>query len=338
MNISSFVLNWHVVDDDDDDERLILSVVPPFRLDYTVWALRRRTQNIVDRWRDGRTHVRVIAFKNDNNPVKMSITQEGTINRPKVVAALQAKKGGGTLTHAQKNGVQPLIKKMLGLDVNLQPFYALAEKSKDVALISLAEQFLGVKPPRFPSAFEALVNAIACQQVTLDVGILILNRLSENFGLAFDGGGDDGDGGMTLHAFPRPEDLAGVSEQDMRKLGFSRQKALAIKELAVGVAGDGGKELASLEEMTNREAVGCLSEIRGIGRWSAEYVLLRGLGRVDTFPGDDVGARNNLQRFFDLDGRPDYAEIKRLTSRWHPYEGLVYFHLLLNKLRIKGLV
>jgi DNA-3-methyladenine glycosylase II len=80
--------------------------------------------------------------------------------------------------------------------------------------------------------------------------------------------------------------------------------------------------------MANEEIVGYLTTLRGIGRWSAEYALLRGLGRLDIFPGDDVGARNNLQRLFHLHTKPDYEEINKLTSQWHPYEGLVYFHLL----------
>jgi DNA-3-methyladenine glycosylase II len=62
------------------------------------------------------------------------------------------------------------------------------------------------------------------------------------------------------------------------------------------------------------------------------------LGRLDTFPGDDIGAQNNLQRLFHLVDRPNYEQIRELTSRWHPYEGLVYFHLLLEKLRTKGVI
>jgi DNA-3-methyladenine glycosylase II len=220
---------------------------------------------------------------------------------------------------------------MLGLDVNLQQFYTLAKDNNDKTMMSLGEQFLGVKPPCFPSIFEALVNAIACQQVTLDLGILMLNRLSENFGLPFNGDG------KVSYAFPRPRDLLDAPEEDIKHLGFSYRKARAIKELAVTAASE-ETELATLSERTDREVIEYLLTLRGIGRWSAEYVLLRGLGRVNIFPGDDVGAQNNLKRIFDLDKRPEYLEIKKLTSRWHPFEGLVYFHLLLDKLRMKGTI
>lgn len=320
-NISNVVIPRCVV-----DGRIVLPVVPPFRLDFTAWALRRRKSNIVDRW-DGSNYVRIVAF--DNDPVKISVTQEGTINDPKLVAVLQGNKRGSSIP-AQKD-VHLLLQKMLGLDANLQPFYTLAKDNNDKAVMSLGKQFLGVKPPRLPTVFEALVNAIACQQVTLDLGILLLNRLSESFGLAFN------DDGKVSYAFPRPRDLLDASEENIKRLGFSYTKAQAIKELVTTAASE-ETELATLSERADREVIEYLLTLRGIGRWSAEYVLLRGLGRVNIFPGDDVGAQNNLKRIFNLDKRPGYLEIKKLTSRWHPFEGLVYFHLLLDKLRIKGTI
>lgn len=218
---------------------------------------------------------------------------------------------------------------MLGLEIDLQPFSRLAAET--APLRGLAKEFSGVKPPRFPTLFEALVNAISCQQLTLDVGILLLNRLAQRFGI-----------GLTLngpmqHAFPRPEDLEDAAAADIKEIGYSVQKARAIQELAREFIHRQG-DFVNLGGMTSREIVSRLTALRGIGRWSAEYALLRGLGRLDIFPGDDVGARNNLQRLFHLPNKPDYAKITELTSRWHPYEGLVYFHLLLEKLRRKGVI
>jgi len=222
-----------------------------------------------------------------------------------------------------------LIQKMFGLTIDLQPFYRLSKKNDFLKL--LVHQYRGVKPPRFPSIFEALINSIACQQMTLDLGILMINRLAENFGMEFT------DDGITYFAFPEPEDLANASESDLKKLGFSHQKVRAIKELSAGVASN-ELDLTNLEGMTNNEAIRFLSSLHGIGRWSAEYVLLRGLGRVNIFPGDDVGAKNNLQRLFHMDERPSYEDIKEMTSQWHPFEGLVYFHLLLEKLHARGII
>jgi DNA-3-methyladenine glycosylase II len=216
---------------------------------------------------------------------------------------------------------------MFGLDVDLRPFYDLADA--DPVIGPLAARFRGMRPPRFPTVFEGLINAIACQQVTLDLGIILLSRLSQRFGPHLV------DHNVVLHAFPAAADLADVPEEAIRELGFSRQKSRTIQQLAAHVV-DASVDLARLDGLTNEQAVAELSRIHGIGRWSAEYVLLRGLGRLDTFPGDDVGAQNNLQRLFHLAGKPTYDQIRQLTSAWHPYEGLVYFHLLLDKLRANG--
>jgi DNA-3-methyladenine glycosylase II len=300
---------------------VVLRPARPFRLDLTVWALRRRQKNIVDRWDDGR-YSRVIVV--DGHPVRLTVIQETAGGEPTLVVSVES---ATPISERTKAEAGPLVQRMFGLAVNLHPFYELARGSAVIG--PLAERFSGLRPPRFPTVFEALINSIACQQVTLDLGIVLLNRLSERFGAHVV------DRGVALHGFPAPADLANASEESIRQLGFSRQKTRAIRDLSTGVA-DSSVDLAALDRATNKEAVAYLSRLRGIGRWSAEYVLLRGLGRLDTFPGDDVGAQNNVQRLFHLADRPTYDSIRQLTTSWHPYEGVVYFHLLLDKLRANG--
>lgn len=77
-------------------------------------------------------------------------------------------------------------------------------------------------------------------------------------------------------------------------------------------------------------------KLRGVGRWTAEYVLLRGLGRINMFPGDDVGARNRLALWLRRDAPLDYEGVKRAVRRWQPYGGMVYFHPLLAGLTESG--
>jgi DNA-3-methyladenine glycosylase II len=302
---------------------VVLPATPPFRLDLTVWALRRRKKNAVDRW-DGGQYSRVAVA--DGDPVQLTVIQKTASVEPKLIVTVEST---SRISERARKEAGLLVQKMLGLAVDMQPFYDLARGN--VVIGPLVERFCGMRPPRFPTIFEGLLNSIACQQVTLDLGILLLNRLSERFGVQVV------TRGTVLHAFPTPADLAEVQVESIRELGFSRQKAQAIKELSAHVA-DNTVDLARLEGVPNREAIADLSHIRGIGRWSAEYVLLRGLGRLDTFPGDDIGAQNNLQRLFHLADKPAYDHIRQLTSPWHPYEGVVYFHLLLDKLRANGVI
>jgi DNA-3-methyladenine glycosylase II len=299
-------------------ESFNLSPRLPFRLDLTVWTLRRRQKNQIDKWSEGK-YSRVLVI--NNTAVLCQVTQ--TNNKLKVTT-----KSDSTLINSREF-IEDTLKTMLGIDIDTSGFLSLAQSN--AKLSALAQDFTGMKPPRFPTLFEALVNAISCQQVSLDLGILLLNRLCEKFGKKFTDGKD------TQYAFPRPEDLEHVSEDDIKQLGFSYQKSRAILGLSQLLL-DKTLSFEKVNELSNEEAATYFTNIKGIGRWSAEYAMLRGLGRLDILPGDDVGAQKNLKQLFCLEKRPNYEEIKELTSPWQPYAGLIYFHLLLEKLQEKGLL
>jgi DNA-3-methyladenine glycosylase II len=294
----------------------------PFRLDLTAWALRRRAHNTIDRF-DAGTYRRALLIGDE--AVGVSVTQPGSPGAPRLMVALT----GTAVDERTEASALVTLDHLLGLTVDLAPFDAMA--AADPLLDRLARRMRGLKPPRFPSVFEALVNAVACQQLSLAVGIHLLNRLTAAYGRPVAGSVDG------LHAFPNAQDLSTVAPGELRRLGFSRAKAHTIVDVARQTAG-GALDLEDLRTLDDPEAMACLTSLRGVGRWSAEYVLLRGLGRVNVFPGDDVGARNKLERFLDIEERLDYGAVERLVARWHPFAGLVYFHLLLDSLSEAGLV
>jgi DNA-3-methyladenine glycosylase II len=88
--------------------------------------------------------------------------------------------------------------------------------------------------------------------------------------------------------------------------------------------------------MDNEAVVASLLELRGVGRWTAEYVLLHGLKPLNVFPGDDVGARNRLAKWLQSNEPLDYDGVARVTRHWEPYAGVVYFHTLLEGLSEAG--
>jgi DNA-3-methyladenine glycosylase II len=223
--------------------------------------------------------------------------------------------------------VRAILTRTLGLSVDLTAFYRFAEA--DAKLGPLVQRFRGVKPPRFPTIFEALVNGMACQQITLTQGIRLLNRLAQTYGLIATAGDP------AAHAFPRPRDLTRLASQELKPLGFSGQKGRALVELARALV-QGRLDLEALAELDDDTALARLLTLRGVGRWTAEYVLLRGLGRLHRFPGDDVGARNNLCRWLGLTDPLDYAGVQRTIAKWSAYGGLLYFHLLLDRLAEAG--
>jgi DNA-3-methyladenine glycosylase II len=283
--------------------------------------LRRRPHNIVDRW-DGETYRR--ALRLSDGVAEIEVRQVGPCDSPRLEVLVRAEQ----VIPGARAEVTAMLQRMLGLDVDLHDFYRRA--ADDLHLRPLVDRFQGLKPPRFPSVFECLVNAIACQQLTLAVGIGLLNRLAEGYGPAAAAAGT-----ILPRVFPDAGDLSTADPDAVRKLGFSTAKTRALVELAQNIS-EGTLDLEQLAAVDDDAASAALQELRGIGPWSAEYALLRGLGRLTVFPADDVGARNNLQRLLGVDTGMDSEAVRRAVAPWAPYAGLVYFHLLLDRVEEAG--
>lgn len=165
---------------------------------------------------------------------------------------------------------------------------------RDSRLRELIGRFAGFRPPRFPTVFEAAVNAICCQQLSLVVGLELLDRLSARTGFRAKGAGE------SLFGPPERCKVTGLAPRELRELGFSRQKTDALLELA-RVFADESDRLEDFSSVNDQEVMSCLMQLKGIGRWSAEYILLRGLGRLNVFPGDDIAAAKNLRQWLGID-------------------------------------
>ena len=297
-----------------------LRPVPPFRLDLTVWALRRRPRNLVDRW-DGTTYRRVVII--GGRPTELAVRQATASSAPRVI--VMATPAPRTLP--ERRHVRLVVERLLGLRIDLNEWYRMA--AGDQRLRLLANRFLGMKPPRFPTMFEAVVNAFACQQLSLEVGLELLNRLAAISGARFGTGPDAG------FTFPTPHDVVKLRPENYRAVGFSRQKVRALLDLARAISRR-DLDLETISGESDAVVRQCLLELRGVGRWTAEYVLLRGLGRLHIFPGDDVGAQKRLAQWLGRSRAMNYAGVRRAVARWQPHAGLVYFHLLLDGLSRTG--
>ena len=247
-----------------------------------------------DFW-DGETYRRVLVI--ERKPVEVSTRQRGD--------ELEVTLSGIRISPRVKEQIDAALKRLLGLEVDLSGFYEFARSDK--WLKSLAERFRGFKPPRFLSSFEALVNGITCQQLSLTVGIILLNRLVEHHGREL----------HDRHAFPEPQDLKSLRPEELAPLGYSHNKARALIELSQAI-NEKRFDPAALEKTSSQDVLAKLQQLRGIGRWTAEYMLLRGLGRTNIFPGDDVGARNNLERWLNLRNPLTYESSQRVLKKWAP--------------------
>jgi DNA-3-methyladenine glycosylase II len=299
---------------------VIIRPIPPFRLDFTVWALRRRPRNAIDRW-DGTTYRRVVMI--GSRATELAIRQSGSPAAPRIIVTATPP----LRTVTDRHQVRAIVDRLLGLDIDLSEWYRVAHRDRRLA--ELADRFRGMKPPRFPTVFEALVNAFACQQLSLVVGLELLNRLAAVCDVRH------GSGASAQYAFPSPRDVAGRTPADLRAIGFSHQKVRALLALARGMD-SGAIDLEMLSADSDADVCVKLLQLRGVGRWTAEYVSLRGLGRLHVFPGDDVGAQKSLARWLGRPAPLDYRGVAMAVHRWQPYAGMVYFHLLLDGLSRAG--
>ena len=134
-----------------------------------MWALRRRPRNLIDRW-DGTTYRRVIVI--GGRPTELAVRQAGSSAAP----TTDRDGNAAPRTPLERRRVRSLVDRLLGLRIDLTDWYEMA--AGDTRLRLLADTFRGMKPPRFPTMFEAVVNAFACQQLSLEVGLELLNRLA----------------------------------------------------------------------------------------------------------------------------------------------------------------
>jgi DNA-3-methyladenine glycosylase II len=292
---------------------------PPFRLDLTVWALRRRAHNVVDRFDDGIWRRVLVIGK---SPVAMAVRQTRSCERPEIEVRISAAR-----PQAMKADVAAIVTRMLGLDLDLSDFYRLARG--DAHLRELADRLRGMKPVRYATVFEAFANAVACQLVSLSAGMHVLNRLTEAFGIV-------GDVNNEVRSFPLAATIARSNPDALRALGLSRHKGEYLIGLAKLAIGPKDPDFASIAQLDDDDAIARLSKIRGVGRWTAEYVMLRGFGRINIFPGDDVGGRNKLFEWLGMGDAPTYEGVGRMLERWHPYGGLIYLHLIVNAVADTG--
>jgi DNA-3-methyladenine glycosylase II len=182
----------------------------------------------------------------------------------------------------------------------------------------------GVRPPRYPTLWESCVNAIVFQQISLRAASAILRRLVIAMGKPLQSEGAD------LYAFPTATRLLGVEDNVLQAAGLSCGKLATLRRVGEALA-TGKLEEEMLEARSSPDAATLLRAIKGIGPWTAAVILLRGLGRLDVFPGQDTSVARNLVLVAGATPT-DMSQVLRALS---PQQGMLYYHLLLARLEAR---
>jgi DNA-3-methyladenine glycosylase II len=182
---------------------------------------------------------------------------------------------------------------------------------RDPILGELLARLHGARSPLMPSPFECLVWAILGQQITVAFAYKMKRALVEQYGESLDYEG------RTYWLFPEAARLAEADPVDLRELQFSRQKSDYVRSLAALVAED-RIDWTALRAMPSDLAIKELMALRGVGRWTAEYVLMRGLGHPDVFPAADVGLQSAIGRAYGVGRKATESEVRALAEQWVP--------------------
>jgi DNA-3-methyladenine glycosylase II len=183
--------------------------------------------------------------------------------------------------------------------------------ARDPILGGLLTRLRGARSPLMPSPFECLVWAILGQQITLAFAYKMKRVLVERYGASLT------HEGRTYWLFPEAARLAEADPAELRELQFSRQKSEYLRSLAALVAEE-RIDWHALALMPSEEAIAALRSLRGVGRWTAEYVLMRGLGHADVIPAADVGLQTAIGRAYGLGRKATEPEVRALAEQWVP--------------------
>lgn len=159
---------------------------------------------------------------------------------------------------------------------------------------------------------ESLVRAVAHQQLHGRAAESILRRLVSRF---------------PDQAFPTAQQLSRMRVDSFRQCGFSLSKTVAIRGIAKATLHGNVPSRTQADELTDAELIDQLTQLRGVGRWTVEMLLIFTLGRLDIMPIDDFGIRSGLRHLFELDESTKRSTFSALTDAWAPYRSIGAWYL-----------
>ncbi len=208
-------------------------------------------------------------------------------------------------------------RRMLGVDARIDEWDARAATIDWLA--PLARACRGVRPPRYPSLWEACAHAVIFQQISIHAAGAIMRRIVEAYGPPVE------IAGLRLHVFPSLQTFVDAKADDLRALGLSVNKSAHLRAIAATLL-RGDLTADEIEALPTAQAAERLATLRGIGPWSAAVILLRGFARLDIFPMRDSGVAASIKR---VTGKP--VDVDGVLEDLGPMRGMLYYHLLLAR-------
>jgi DNA-3-methyladenine glycosylase II len=299
-------------------ETFKVQALAPFNFDLTAQIFQSGDKQI--RTYSNGQFTQVLKLNGKLTMVKLAST--GTIEQPKITVEL---KSNSPITLQDRQKAEEAVKFIFNLGFDLSAFYI--EVKNDQTIYQITQQLYGLKNPTTATVYEALVDSIVEQQISIKVAHTIEERLVKKFGeiLTLDG--------ESFYAYPTPQNIVCASLEEIRNCGLSQRKAEYIQEAAKLIV-NGKLNLEYLKlHRSPEEIIAELDEIRGIGIWTAELTMLRGMQKLDALPADDFGIRRVISRYY-CSGKPiKTAEAREIAKSWGKWKGLAAFYLIIAEIK-----
>jgi len=246
------------------------------------------------------------------------ITTAGTVDKPKLSVELESNR---KISQSDRVKAEEIVCALFNLNFDLKPFYE--EARKDSVMAPLTHKLKGLKSPTTPTIFEALIDSIVEQQISLNIANKMEERLIKAFGEVL------GLDKKFYYAFPTPQKLASASVRELRNCGLSQRKIEYIKDISKMIT-DGNLKLEELKDYKDaNDIVKELDKIRGIGIWTAELTMVRGMQRLEVFPADDLGLKRVISHYYCNDQKISGEEARKIAEKWGKWKGLAGFYLIM---------
>jgi DNA-3-methyladenine glycosylase II len=276
----------------------------PLDVRASLELFRRSGDDLIDRW-DGQRLVRAVQIA--GTWVPFVAIPDGTLAAPSMRVVLD--------TPQHREAIRAVAERTF---VPAPPDYADLLR-RDAVLAGLDSRFPGIRQIRQLDLFTALVRCISAQQVNLRWAVTTRRRLAETFGERHEVAGH------VVYSL-NPERIASVDSAHIRALQFTTSKSVSIVAVAQAMA-DAALSLEEFHRLEDEEIVSRLVTIRGIGRWSAEWVLARTLGRPRVVAGD-LGVRKAVGLAYLGHPSPGETEVREVTAHWGESTGVAQAVLL----------
>jgi DNA-3-methyladenine glycosylase II len=254
-------------------------------------------------------------FDVNGQVVLASATSDGTIDEPLLRVELR----GGALDEAGLAEAKRLAGLALGVEDDLAPFYRMA-KDDGVHLGGLVRAGYGLHVPITESVYKELVLSILGQQISYQVARVLRTGIIEAYGESVELDS------VTYYLFPRPDAIVDAGIEGLRAIKFSQRKAEYIHDISSRVA-SGELGLEGLRRASAEEVVRTLTKIRGVGEWTANWLMVHATGHSDGFPYGDLALQRNLGRLVNGGSPMTAAEALEYSKRWSPYRTYVTTYL-----------